>query len=122
MKKIPKRKTVSRLKKDCWKLFSELIRRRDADWKGDVACCTCRIKKNWRFMHAGHFLGGRRNSTIFDPRNCHAQCPADNVYKHGDQLNYYRFMVKKYGEKTVKELEELNKQNIQFTANQLEIF
>jgi 5-methylcytosine-specific restriction endonuclease McrA len=111
--------TVPRQKKLTWKTFSEYIRKRDADWKGDCTCVTCGTVKPIKEMQAGHFIQGRHNSILFDERNVHAQCYSCNVMKYGNSLKYYRFMESKYGDEVIKELEEKDAEPKSFTVDEL---
>lgn len=70
-------------------------------------------------MHAGHFIAGRGNTILFEETNVHPQCYVCNVRKHGDQLNYYRFMVSTYGEDEVIRLTKLSKKTHPFTRDEL---
>lgn len=70
-------------------------------------------------MQAGHFLAGRGNSILFENNNVHPQCYSCNVMNHGEQLKYYRFMVKTYGEAEVKRLEKLKAKTRSFTIPEL---
>ena len=115
-----KRTSVALLKKEVWKAFSEYIRQRDADWKGYVKCVTCQTYGPWQMFQSGHFIPGRRNSILFDERHVYAQCVSCNVFKHGNLIAYYPFMLKKVGKKVIKELEDLNKIDKQFTVPELE--
>jgi hypothetical protein len=72
-----------------------------------VACCTCGDIKKWTRMDAGHFIskGSRGKSGVrFDERNINTQCKTCNGFLQGNTLVYLDFMLKKYGEKVVKEL------------------
>lgn len=71
-------------------------------------------------MQAGHFIAGRGNSILFLETNVHPQCYICNIRKHGNQLVYYRFMVRTYGEKEVKRLEKLSAKPRAFTVKELE--
>lgn len=116
---MAKTESVSSLKKKAWKLMSEYIRRRDSDWKGFAKCCTCGVIKPWKEQQAGHFLGGRRNSILFDTRNIHAQCSGCNLFKQGNTVKYFRFMQAKYGDEVIEELERLDRIDKQFTPKEL---
>jgi len=116
---VAKPMTVPRQKKLTWKTFSEYIRKRDADWKGDCTCVTCGVVKPIKEMQAGHFIQGRHNSILFDERNVHTQCYSCNVMKYGNSLKYYRFMESKYGEKIILELEEKDTEKKSFTVEEL---
>ena len=115
-----RKKSVSSLKKKAWSAFSLYIRTKYADWRGYVSCVTCGVTKPIKEMQSGHFIGGRGNSILFEETNVHPQDYICNIRKHGNQLAYYRFMVKKYGEKEVKRLERLSKTTHQFTIAELE--
>src|SRR3990167_1129532 len=110
---------VSKLKRKLWKIFSEYIRRRSADWRGNASCVTCGVTKNWKELQAGHFVQGRHNMVLFDLKNTQVQCYVCNVVKHGNLLEYYDYMLNNYGRDVIKELRSLDKQNKQFTSLEL---
>jgi len=110
-------------KQKAWKACSKYIRLRDAiDFcrlhKIDpsqfnrvedlpVQCCDCKTIKSWIRMDAGHFIGrglGGGSGAYFDERNIHAQAKRCNQFKQNDP-KYHQFMVDKYGQKTIDELE-----------------
>lgn len=111
--------TVPYWKKKAWEQMSIYIRRKYADWRGYVKCITCGEVKQWKQMQGGHFIPGRRNSIIFDERNVHPQCVGCNMFKAGNPVKYFRFMQQTYGEDVIKELEEKNEINKQFTVEEL---
>jgi len=92
-----------RLKEKAWKLFSEYIRRRDAE-AGYVCCVTCGKRDEWKRMQAGHFISGRNLSILFEPDCVHPQCRGCNLYGHGRQKEYYLFMRERYGLKRIDSL------------------
>lgn len=49
----------------------------------------------------------------------HHNCYSCNVMNHGEQLKYYRFMVRVYGEAEVKRLEKLKAKTRSFTIPEL---
>ena len=62
-------------------------------------------------MHAGHFIsrGSRGASGVyFDERNVNAQCKSCNAFHQGRAENYREFMLKKYSQKVIDELERKN--------------
>ena len=82
---MPKSKT-KKLKDKLWKLVSEYIRRSHADSNGYVACYTCGHTRLWNdTMQAGHAIGGRRNSVLFDLELLRPQCRACNCWRQGEQ-------------------------------------
>ena len=74
-----------------------------------VRCCTCR-KMMSRFAknsHAGHFRSkgkGGGSGVYFDERNVHAQCDFCNRFEQGNTVEYYPFMLEKYGQEVIDEL------------------
>ena len=108
MKKSKKQK----LKLKAWNLFSEWVRRRDADNSGLVNCVTCGKLANWKNdgMQAGHFIAGRTLSLLFDDRNCHTQCYGCNVGRNGAQVEYFIYMEKRYSREVIDELRQLKYQ------------
>jgi len=70
-------------------------------------------------MHAGHFLPGRSQSILFDPRNCHPQCDYCNTYLDGNTKAYKAYMFHVYGQEVIDELEVLKRQPKSWTADEL---
>jgi septum formation topological specificity factor MinE len=116
---MKKEKSLAKLKKDAWAVFSKYIRQKYSDWKGDAACVTCGVVRPWKEMQAGHFIPGRHNSILFDERNVHVQCDGCNRWKQGNTVKYFRFMQQKYGDETIKELEHLDTLSHPFTRQEL---
>ena len=100
--------TISKLKKKLDKLFSEYIRRRDSDYKGNCKCISCG-KEAPAFggsIHAGHLFSRRYLSTRYDEKNVNAQCNYCNTFLNGNQIKAARGVEKKWGKGTVKKLED----------------
>lgn len=123
--KKPKRKTISQLKKDFWKVFSLYIRMRDAlKTTGDInngKCITCGRLVPIKKADAGHFISRRYNGTLFDETNVHLQCKKCNAF--GGILiekEYRKQIVKKYGEGYDIQLEERAMEIKKFTPSELE--
>ncbi len=69
-------------------------------------------------MDAGHFLGGRSNSILFEPFNCHPQCKYCN--RTGGNPQAYRvFMLAAYGTSIVESLEAMKRKSITFDREEL---
>lgn len=121
--KRKKKTTYAKLKAKAWRVFSKYIKMRDADLMKDgfVACCTCGQKLHWadKKMQAGHFLDGRTNSILFEEKCVHPQCSGCNIFKHGNKVEYYEFMLQKYGKTTINSLRKLKMQTIKFTEDDL---
>ena len=72
--------TISKLKKKLDVLFSQYIRRRNADHLGRVKCFTCGVEKHWKEQQAGHFQSRSHHSTRWDEVNVQVQCPKCNLF------------------------------------------
>jgi len=110
-----------RLKDKAWKLFSEYIRRRDANpLTGQTSCVTCGKRAHWKELQAGHFIAGRRLSILFDFRNCHAQCYGCNVGQCGQYVDYFIYMEDRYGRKIINELRRLKHESRKYSIGDYE--
>ena len=116
---------------DVWKWCSQYIRLRDAlefcrKHEIDIyqfptpddlpaQCCSCgKNKSSWRLGDAGHFISrGLRglSGVYFDERNIHFQCKKCNGFKQGNAQGYRKFMLEKYGQAVIDELEILDRTN-----------
>ena len=85
------------LKRKAWKMFSEYIRRRDADYAGRVSCYTCGLRMHWKSAHAGHAIGGRHHAVLFDPEICRPQCYRCNVPMRGQYPIFAAKLIREYG-------------------------
>lgn len=119
------------VRKDVWKWCSQYIRLRDAiefckgkgfdpsEFKSPydlpAQCCSCgRIKSSWRLGDAGHFISrgrGGLSGVYFDERNIHFQCKGCNGFRQGNAVGYREFMLAKYGQDVIDQLEVLDKVN-----------
>ena len=118
-----KRSPYKIMKEKAWKVFSIYIKMKDADLMGDgmVTCCTCGQRLHWadKKMQAGHFLDGRSNSILFAEKCVHPQCSSCNVFKNGNKVEYYEFMLETYGKATIASLRKLKLQTVKFTLEDL---
>lgn len=115
MKKLKKVKKISlsKAKKKAWDAFSLYIRTRGSV-DGMNECITCGRTYEIKQGQAGHWLPNRKNSVLFDERNCHFQCYGCNVMKKSNPIKYYHFMEFQYGLDVMSELEELDEQTVQY--------
>lgn len=98
-------KTDAQLKKILWKLFSEWIRRKDADSDGTVKCFTCPKRNHWKLMHGGHYIRASAGlSTYFDEQNVNIQCYACNIWRDGNSDEYALALQRAYGPDILNEL------------------
>lgn len=114
-------KTLPALKRKLWKLFSEYIRRRDADQDGVVKCFTCPREMNWKESQAGHFMAQSLGLwVVFEEKNVHAQCAPCNLYKRGNPSVYALELTKRYGPSILEELQLLRKENYKINRAEYE--
>ena len=97
--------TISKLKKKLDKVFSEYIRRRNADHLGFITCFTCGVKKHWKEQQAGHFQSRSHHSTRWDEINVQVQCVKCNMYRQGEQYKFRMYLDQRFGDGTAEELE-----------------
>ena len=98
-KKIPRSKLIKKLDS----IFSQYIRRKDAD--NDIAqCFTCGKSDHYKKLQNGHFQSRRHYSTRWDDINCQVQCAGCNVFKYGEQYIFSANLDAKYGEGTARRL------------------
>lgn len=105
------------LKKTAWKWCAKYIKLRDAieDYPRTqnidfVFCRTCGklLVRNSQNAQAGHFIGrgsGGHSGVYFDERNINIQCRRCNEYEQSNHTAYRKYMVSKYGEEIIEELE-----------------
>lgn len=95
--------------KRLWKVFSEFIRRRDADENGYCKCFTCGLVRHWRQLDCGHGIGRQHLGTKYNEKNNHAQCKRCNGFEGGMREVYKENMNKRYGPGTWEMMELASK-------------
>lgn len=102
-KKTTKKVTLvplPKLKKKAQDVFNKWIRHRDQDER----CISC----GGPVEQAGHyFSSGHYSALTFNEMNVNGQDVRCNMFLSGNLIHYRQGLVRKYGEKKVKELEEL---------------
>lgn len=81
--KVKKIKSISQLKSLADKLCSEYIRRKYANWKGEVKCFTCDKMLQWKQIQNGHYISRVYSNTRYYEPNLRPQCYSCNIMKHG---------------------------------------
>ena len=117
---MAKKQTLRTLKNKAWKVFSEWVRRRDADEGGTTRCVTCKTAIFWKEAHAGHFVPGRTNAVLFHPDVTNVQCPVCNIWRGGNYQAYTLYMLDKYGREKVEEFMSLRRKVVKLTRSDLE--
>jgi len=86
-------------------MFQRLVRLANADDDGWCQCVTCGEVRQWNELDAGHYVTRFNKATILDERNCWPQCKNCNQWHGGSPALYRVFLVQKFGEEVVLELE-----------------
>lgn len=92
-----------------WHLISKYVRLRDFIKYGTCISCGRKFEK-WNDAQAGHYApaGNCGFALLFDKRNINAECASCNNprFSPGKLIPYRSNLVKRYGEKYVKEIDE----------------
>lgn len=115
-----KKRSVKSTKARADQVFSELVRRSNADENGYCKCCTCGAVVHWTKIQNGHYKSRRHNNTRFDKRNCGPQCPTCNMWESGRGYEFGKYLVEKYGEQVIDELNSLARVNKSFAVEELD--
>jgi hypothetical protein len=123
------KKKRSVIKKRAWGWFSKYIRARDClATTGDInrgVCVTCGEEFPFNKLQAGHCLGGRNDTILFDEELVNAQCENCNrsaMYGglDGNYGEYHIWFVEKYGMESFKEKVFISKQDGKISTPELE--
>jgi len=113
--KRKKKPSLKSLKTKADIAFSKFIRDRDAkNLKG--LCCTCGQPGN----QAGHFVKRSYMALRYDPLNVHLQCFRCNHHLSGNESEYAKFIINKYGIEIFMLLMERKKEIFKLTRDYLE--
>ena len=116
MPKTAKKPTRSKLVKKLDTVFSQYIRRSNADNNGYCTCVTCNKTFHWKEIQAGHFMSRKFYSVRWSEENVKPQCVACNVYRAGEQYKYSIFL----GTELANALYLQSKELVKFTNYELE--
>ncbi|MBF31885.1 MAG: recombinase [Aequorivita sp.] len=96
-------KSLKTLKKESARLFQLYIRLRDSDLSGFGNCCSCGKNVHYKEADGGHFISRGYLCTLFNEKNVHLQCKRCNMMG-GNASGYALFMLDKYGQEIIEEL------------------
>lgn len=104
LKKKPKKKKLSVLKRRLWEIVSKRIKERD-----NYICFTSGKKVEGSNAHCGHgspssICGGR---VRYHPKNLHCQSYHENINLGGNGRVYYKNQIEKYGREAIDKLDLL---------------
>ena len=119
---MKRKRTLPQLKKKCWDLLSEWVRRSNADDGGYVRCYCCGAAIHWKEAQAAHFVPGRTGAVLLREDLLRPNCVRCNVFLNG---NYHAFtlrMIDEVGRAKVEEFLALRYQTRKWTRSELEAF
>ena len=119
-----KKKSLSKVIKDTWDLFSTYIRKRDCKKATGTLttgrCYTCGRLIHYAECDAGHYVSRRFKSTLLDERNVNSQCKRCNSFPDATTYRRYReHLIKDYGDGIDIELEETTQEIKKWTIPEL---
>lgn len=130
--KAPKEyKSKSELMREADRLFSDYIKRRDTDKDGKVFCPCCNkyfgaddIQFGLPVINTMHFMDRDIYSLRYDEDAAHAGhawCNKNQHYEPSgiEYQNFKKFLINKYGEKAVEEMEQQKRKVNKITEQQL---
>lgn len=112
-----KNKSIQKLIQEARIPFQKYIRKRDAN----KACISCGTTKS-DIWDAGHFYKAELYSgLIFSEGNVHKQCRKCNTYLSGNDGEYRKGILKRYGQDFLNELDKaaIEKRNHKYTREEL---
>lgn len=113
---MTRKKLIARLDK----VFSQWVRRKDADHRGYVECWTCGKVLPWSRVDAGHFQSRAKFSTRWDEMNVKPQCKGCNGFRSGEQFKFARKLDAVYGQGTAEAVERTSNQTRKYSEEELE--
>lgn len=101
-------KSISKLIKECDRLFSLQVRQNAFPKDKEIKFCfTCNNPAHWKKMHCGHYLSRYYKAARWNFDNARIQCVMCNLWKRGDPIIFRKNLVKEIGEARVKTVESL---------------
>ena len=99
-------------------IFSEYIRKKNADKKGYVTCITSGKKYHYTEVDAGHFISRKEMSTRWNEDNVWPQSRYDNRFRYGRQY-VYSLALNKIKDGLANELFKLSRKTVKYSLNDL---
>jgi hypothetical protein len=112
-----KLKTKSDWMKEAQYEFNKYIRLRDKD----KDCISCGVELKGKYDAGHYYPAGSYPNLRFNPNNVHGQCVHCNQHKHGNLQEYREGLIKRIGEKKLKELDELRNGSNKYTIEDLKL-
>ncbi len=115
-KKLDRKKLIKKLDK----VFSQYTRAKYMDDDGFIECYTCRERKQFSQIQAGHFMSRKSYSTRWYEKNVMPQCVGCNMFKQGCQYEFGKRLDEDFGKGTAESISRLSKQTIKISNFELE--
>ena len=117
---MPSKLSRSKIVKKLDAIFSQYIRLKDADHKGDVSCFTCGKVSHYKVgMQCGHFQSRKHYATRWLEMNVAVQCVGCNMFKSGEQYIFGKYLDEKFGYGTAEELYIKSKETVKYSNDEL---
>ena len=100
------------------KIFSIWVRRKDSVDE-ITSCFTCGSSRNFKELHAGHFMSRKYMATRWSELNVQPQCIKCNIFDNGQQYLFAKNLDKKFGDGTANELHLKSQMLTKFTNDEL---
>jgi hypothetical protein len=102
-----KLKTLSQYESEAKKSFQKYVRLRDKD----LPCISCNemVKDLWDGGH--YFKAELFSGLIFNEKNCHKQCRKCNRFLGGNEIQYRKGLLNRFGFEYVEQLESIADEN-----------
>lgn len=103
----------AKLKEELMAVAKRIVKKRD----GKV-CCTCGATElEGKNRHAGHFIRDSVGGVElrYHLKNIHVQCFRCNIILGGNEAEYYRFMIGRYGQEEVDEIFKIKNETHKWT-------
>lgn len=99
------RAKLSTLQNKADTLTSQYIRRKFANYAGNVTCVSCGKVLHWKDAHCAHFIERGKKATRWLEENLHPACSSCNVYRKEFHLREYTLaMIDLHGRGFIDEL------------------
>ena len=118
-KRLPKDKKMSTLIKNADIAHSKYIRLKESK-DGYNKCVSCGRVYLISEMDCGHFVGRAHMSTRYLDKNTHPQCRRCNRFQEGNKDEYALWLIKKYGEGIIEELNRKKWEMKHFSPDELD--
>jgi len=114
------RSSIGSLAQTAAKELQKAVRMEASDSNGRCQCVTCGTVRDYRMMHAGHFVAGRTLGVLFEETNIHPQCPRCNVDLGGNPEKYEWFMRVRYGQEEIDRLRGRRREIVSMDRDEIE--